>query len=47
VVNSRGEISVVTVEGRQTYEEVNISTEPDPDEEAATPEEYFASGKEE
>ena len=37
VVNSRGEISVVTVEGRQTY------TEPDPDEEAATPEEYFAS----
>lgn len=47
VVNGRGEISVVTVEGRQTYEEVNISTEPDPDEEAATPEEYFASGKEE
>ena len=45
VVNGRGEISVVTVEGRQTYEEVNISTEPDPDEEAATPEEYFASGK--
>ena len=44
IINSRGEISVVTVEGRQTYEEVNISTEPDPDEEAATPEEYFASG---
>ena len=43
VVNGRGEISVVTVEGRQTYEEVNISTEPDPDEEATTPEEYFAN----
>ena len=38
IVNSRGEISVVTVEGRQTYEEVNISTEPDLDDPVGMPE---------
>jgi hypothetical protein len=38
IINSRGEISVVTVEGRQTYEEVNISTEPDLDDPVGMPE---------
>ena len=46
VVNSHGEISMIEVDDNDPVGTPSLAI-PDPDEEAATPEEYFASGKEE